>query len=114
MTKPVLTATALISALALAACGPKPTETPPPAPTAAETPPAAQTGKGVGKITALDMAGGKVTLNHEAIPDVGWPAMTMEFKADPTLLKGVKVGDKVNFDVKVENGESSVTAISTP
>lgn len=39
-----------------------------------------------------------ITLSHEAVPAIGWPAMTMTFKLDPpTLAKGLKVGDHVAF-----------------
>lgn len=39
-----------------------------------------------------------VTLSHQAVPDIGWPAMTMTFRlVDPQLAKGVKVGDRVAF-----------------
>ncbi len=39
-----------------------------------------------------------ITLSHEAVPAIGWPAMTMTFKlGSPALAKGVKVGDRVAF-----------------
>ncbi|MDB5476683.1 MAG: efflux transporter periplasmic adaptor subunit [Phenylobacterium sp.] len=39
-----------------------------------------------------------VTLSHEPVPAIGWPAMTMTFRlADPTLAKGIKAGDRVAF-----------------
>jgi len=39
-----------------------------------------------------------VTLSHQPVPAIGWPAMTMTFKlADPALAQGVKVGDRVAF-----------------
>ncbi|MDB5462351.1 MAG: efflux transporter periplasmic adaptor subunit [Phenylobacterium sp.] len=39
-----------------------------------------------------------VTLSHEPVPAIGWPAMTMTFRlADPSLAKGVKAGDRVAF-----------------
>jgi Cu(I)/Ag(I) efflux system protein CusF len=43
----------------------------------------AKTGKGVGVITALDPHAAKLTIEHGAIPAVGWPAMTMTFAATP-------------------------------
>ena len=68
-------------------------------------------GKGVGIITAIDAAAGKITLDHEAIPAVGWPAMKMGFSAKPERLKGIAVGDKVNFDMTVTGSTGEVTAI---
>jgi len=38
-----------------------------------------------------------VTLSHGPVPAIGWPAMTMTFRADSMLLKGLKVGDQVRF-----------------
>ncbi len=38
-----------------------------------------------------------VTLSHGPVPAIGWPAMTMAFRADPMLLKGLKPGDQVDF-----------------
>jgi Cu/Ag efflux protein CusF len=69
-------------------------------------------GKGIGTVTAIDKAAGKITLNHGPIPAVGWPAMTMAFNAKPELLDGVAVGDKVVFDVAVKGNAGEVTAIA--
>ncbi|MBI1196233.1 MAG: efflux RND transporter periplasmic adaptor subunit [Phenylobacterium sp.] len=39
-----------------------------------------------------------VTLSHEPVPALKWPAMTMAFTlADPRLARGFKVGDRVAF-----------------
>lgn len=55
----------------------------------------------VGKITAIDAASGAVTLDHGPIPAVSWDAMTMAFTAaDPMMLKDLKVGDAVSFELK--------------
>lgn len=49
-----------------------------------------------GRIEALSAE--SVTLSHEPVPAVGWPAMTMTFKLEPPgLAKGLKVGDQVAF-----------------
>ena len=68
-------------------------------------------GKGSGTVTAIDAAAGNITLDHGAIPAVGWPAMKMGFSAKPDLLKGVAVGDKVDFDLTVTGNAGEVTAI---
>jgi Cu(I)/Ag(I) efflux system protein CusF len=55
----------------------------------------------VGIVRAIDAKAAKVTLAHEAIPALKWPAMTMAFKvADPALLKDVGVGTKVRFKLQ--------------
>ncbi len=130
MTQRVLLGLAATAALtALAACGPKtPASAPPPAPAASVTPAPAATAamsgaemskaptgpiaaKGVGVVTAIDKAAGTVTLDHGAIPEANWPAMTMAFKAAPAVLGAAKVGDRVAFDLKIEGGAGEVTGI---
>lgn len=73
--------------------------------------PADKMAKGVGVVKAIDKTAGTITLDHEAIPEAGWPAMTMGFKIAPGLLEGVAVGDKVAFDLKLHDGSGEVTAI---
>ena len=69
------------------------------------------TGTGTGTVTAIDAAAGKIALDHEAIPAVGWPAMKMGFSAKPERLKGIAVGDKIDFDLTVTGSAGEVTAI---
>lgn len=71
----------------------------------------AKTGKGTGTVTAIDAAAGKITLDHGAIAAVGWPAMKMDFSAQPDLLAGMAVGDQVDFVVNVTGSEGQVTAM---
>lgn len=54
---------------------------------------------GTGTITALDPASGKITLAHEPIPELGWPAMTMGFSLKRGLALGLSVGDHVRFEL---------------
>jgi len=46
-------------------------------------PPAYKTAKGVGVVKAIAKTAGTITLDHEAIPEASWPAMTMGFKIAP-------------------------------
>ena len=65
-----------------------------------------------GKITALDAGAGTVTLDHQAIPAIGWDAMSMTFTAaDSTLLKDLKVGDTVSFELKSATEKTIITKI---
>ena len=114
--------------ISLAACGSKTesNETAAPntaAPAAAETnamasemgkmemAPAAKMAKGTGKVTAIDKSAKTITLDHGPIAEANWPAMTMAFKAAPALIDSVKVGDEVNFELKLEGNAGEVTAI---
>lgn len=69
---------------------------------------------GVGVIRAIDATRRTITLEHQAIASIGWPAMTMMFKvASPELLKGLKVGEKVEFAFHPAGMASTVTAIKS-
>ncbi|WP_458068496.1 copper-binding protein [Rhodanobacter sp. BL-MT-08] len=68
--------------------------------------------QGVGMIKAIDPAKGTITLQHQAIASIHWPAMTMVFKvASPDLLKNVTVGEKVQFGLHPAGMDSTVTSI---
>lgn len=122
--KPIFATAAVVTfAAGLAACS-KP-ETPAPAAPAATSDASAMphdmsnmpiTGQGIvahgtGMVTAVDPAGGTVTLDHQPIPEANWPAMTMTFNAAPEVTQAVKPGDTVGFDVRLEGGAGTVTAI---
>lgn len=65
-----------------------------------------------GKITKVDEAAGKITIDHQAIPNLSMDAMTMVFKAsDPALLKAAKSGDTVKFTADKVNGQLTVLSI---
>lgn len=68
-------------------------------------------GNGTGTVTAIDPAKGTVTLDHGEIAELQWPAMKMGFAAKPEVLKGVKVGDKVRFEIDWDGKAGTVTAI---
>lgn len=110
--------TALVTsafAVALAACGEnRPAEGPPAGPQGSPAAaPAGTTGRGTGTVTAIDAAAGTVTISHGPIPEVGWPAMTMAFKANqPTLLNSIAVGDRVRFDIQLDGGGGEVVALA--
>jgi Cu(I)/Ag(I) efflux system periplasmic protein CusF len=104
-----------VVALTLTACNKQPgTSSGPQAAARPQVNPAANKsteGHGTGTVTAIDPKGGQVSLDHGAIPEVGWPAMTMSFGADPAILSTIAVGDKVAFDMTTANGTPKVTAI---
>ena len=67
-----------------------------------------------GTVDGVDARAGTLSLNHEPVPSLKWPAMTMELKAAHTaLLKGLRPGQAVNFEfVERQPGEYVVTAIT--
>jgi Cu/Ag efflux protein CusF len=130
MMRLALTIVAVGLAGSLAACNKKAASTETAAAPAASTPAAspvvpapasdmggmsgeAKIAKGTGTVTAVDTTTGAITVDHAPIAEIGWPAMTMGFKATPALAHSVKVGDKVAFDLKLQGGAGEITAIRT-
>ncbi len=67
---------------------------------------------GNGQVILISQDKTKVTLKHQPIPAIQWPAMTMEFKVkNRALLDKVKVGDKVHFILVPVGKEYIVTSI---
>lgn len=72
----------------------------------------AMTHKAVAVVKEVDAANGKVTLAHEAVKSLNWPAMTMGFPVkDKMLLDKLAVGKKVNVELKKEGSDYVVTAV---
>jgi Cu/Ag efflux protein CusF len=76
------------------------------------TQPAGQVHQGRGIIEALDPVKGVVTIEHDAIASLNWPKMVMDFKVSPpSLLKGLKEGARVVFDLVQTGKEVTLTRI---
>lgn len=71
----------------------------------------ASTHAGHGTINTVDAAGGKANITHDPIKSLKWPKMTMDFRVDdPALLKDLKPGTEVDFELaKKEGGYRIVT-----
>lgn len=105
-------ALALAALVALGSLGPASAAAPEAKAAAA---PAMKTGTGVGVITEIDLKDATVTVKHEPIPALGWPSMTMPFRVNPpSLLDGLKVGQKIGFDANEGHGLPEITAIRKP
>ena len=60
--------------------------------------------RGEGSIEAIDWAHATVTIAHGPIASLKWPAMIMDFHAqDPALLRPLKPGQKVYFELVEES-----------
>jgi Cu/Ag efflux protein CusF len=69
---------------------------------------AGSTHRGTGIVKTVDSGSGVITIAHEPITTLGWPAMTMNFKAgDPKVLTQAKPGDHVNFTI-VQSGKDYI------
>ena len=65
-----------------------------------------------GEITRIDARTGKLTIRHEEIKNLDMPPMTMVFVVkDPNQLKGLKVGDRVQFTAEQLNGAYTATSL---
>jgi Cu(I)/Ag(I) efflux system protein CusF len=63
-----------------------------------------------GDVQKVDEAAGKVTLKHGPIPKFDMEDMTMVYRVqDPSMLKGLKAGDKIMFDADKVDGKFTVT-----
>lgn len=126
-----LAAVAVAGATLLSACSKK-TETPAPveaqaaAPAAAPASPAPASGNAMagmdmtgakmaeatGTVKAIDKAAGTITLDHEAIPEANWPAMTMAFKAPAAAVESAHIGDKVTAEMMIKDGAGEITKLT--
>lgn len=65
-----------------------------------------------GVVKELDAKKGTVTLSHEPVVTLKWPAMTMAFKISPEMAKGIEVGQKVDFEFEAKGMAATITRIS--
>ncbi len=67
---------------------------------------------GTGVITALKPEQRKLTIQHEAVSELGWPAMTMDFGlAEDVDLSGLAPDEAVMFQLEERNERYLITAI---
>jgi len=65
-----------------------------------------------GEVVKVDEKGGRVTLKHGEIKHLDVPAMTMSWRVrSPSLLDGLKPGDRVRFVAEKIDGQFTVTQI---
>ncbi|HEY5613575.1 MAG TPA: copper-binding protein, partial [Lysobacter sp.] len=61
---------------------------------------------------SVDAAAKTVTIAHEAVESLKWPAMTMTFQAPDIDLSTIKAGDKVSFEVTAVGMDGTITSIT--
>jgi Cu/Ag efflux protein CusF len=60
---------------------------------------------GTGTVNSVDPTQHKLNISHQPIPEIGWPAMTMEFPVAPSVdLTAIKPGTRVNFTIEQQPG----------
>lgn len=71
-----------------------------------------KTHKAVGTVRKVDQAAGRVTLAHEPVPSLKWPAMTMGFAVkDKALFGKLAQGKKVEFEFVQQGRDYVVTSV---
>jgi len=65
-----------------------------------------------GEVVKIEVDRGRITLKHDAIPNLEMDGMTMVFRvADPAMLTQVREGERVRFEASRVNGNITVTRI---
>ena len=73
---------------------------------------ASKSHKGVGVVKGVDLKKGTVSISHEPIESMKWPAMSMTFTAkDKKMLEDVKPGAKVEFEFVQQGSKYNITSI---
>ena len=73
----------------------------------------AQSATADGEIKKIDQSAGKVTVHHGPIKAFDMPdPMTMVYRVkDPSMLKSLKVGDKIKFEADHESSGFTITKV---
>lgn len=65
-----------------------------------------------GVVKALDQANGKVTLAHDQVATLNWPAMTMSFGVrDKSLLEKLAVGKKIDVEFTQQGSNYIISSV---
>ncbi|MGB3277497.1 MAG: copper-binding protein [Castellaniella sp.] len=64
-----------------------------------------------GEVVRVKAADGKIAIRHGAIGKLDLPAMTLVYHADPALLSGIAVGDRVNFTAERAAGQYRIVEL---
>lgn len=68
--------------------------------------------KATGVVKKVDSKAGTVTLAHDAIKSLNWPAMTMGFQVkDKALLDKLQPGRKIEFEFVRQGKDYVITAV---
>ena len=65
-----------------------------------------------GTVEAVDAGAGKITISHDPVESLKWPAMTMGFKATPEQVASVQLDQKVQFEFESRGMDATITQIT--
>ena len=73
----------------------------------------AQTYRTTGVVKALDPSGKRVTIAHQPVEALGWPAMTMTFSVkDRKLIKKLHPEEKIKFEFVKHGSGYLITGVN--
>ena len=68
--------------------------------------------RGFGVIKSIMPGHGMLNLEHDPIPDLGWPSMQMDFiTVEGVSLEGLSVGQGVNFELEKQGDNYRISRI---
>lgn len=71
-----------------------------------------QNHRAIGVVKSVNSAKGTVTIQHEPVVTLKWPAMTMAFKpVDRKVFDELKAGREVNFEFEQRGKDYVITAV---
>ncbi|MBI3561422.1 MAG: copper-binding protein [Gammaproteobacteria bacterium] len=66
----------------------------------------------IGVVKKVDMVNNRVTIAHEPVASLHWPAMTMSFAVkDKKLFDQLTEGKKVEFDIVQTGGVATIVSV---
>jgi Cu/Ag efflux protein CusF len=66
-----------------------------------------------GVVNSVNADAARVNITHDPVESLKWPKMKMNFKAhDPALLKDIKAGMTVDFEIQKMGNEYHLTGIT--
>ena len=73
---------------------------------------AGTTATATGTVRSIDAAAGTITIAHDPVISLDWPAMTMGFTATPEQVASVQVGQKVEFEFVAQGMDATLSRIT--
>lgn len=64
-----------------------------------------------GTVRAIDRENATITIAHDPVPQLRWPAMVMPFNASGEQMQQVAVGDKVSFEFTSSAAAAALVSI---
>lgn len=64
-----------------------------------------------GRVMAVNPGSGTLTVAQEALPALGWPALTVRFEADPTLLRDLAPGMEIAYRFHSARGAARIDQV---